>query len=75
MNAPIQGWLTLDEACAYTQRSRETVRRAAVQYQRTEGRDGLKGAQRQAHACWRFTVRDLDRWVEGLPPVRRGRAA
>lgn len=75
MTAPIQGWLTLDQACAYTQRSRETVRRAAVQYQRTQGREGLKGAQRTPHACWRFTTKDLDRWVEGQSPTRRGRVA
>lgn len=78
MSTPIQGWLTLDQACEYTQRSRETLRRAAVHYQRTQGREGLKGAQRKAHACWRFSVRDLDRWVEGDPPARSkrsGRAA
>lgn len=78
MSAPIQGWLTLNQACTYTQKSRETVRRAAVQYQRTGGRDGLKAAQPRPHACWRFTTKDLDRWVEGEAPARpkrSGRAA
>lgn len=70
MTAPIQGWLTLDEACRYTRRSRETVRRAAVHYQRTQGREGLKGAQPKPNACWRFAVPDLDRWVEGQRPRR-----
>lgn len=63
------GWLTLDEAAAYTGHHRETVRRAAVDYQR-DNRRGLRSAQRNAHACWRFQREDLDRWVMGQPPAR-----
>lgn len=63
------GWLTLDEAAAYTGHHRETVRRAAVENQRDPKR-GLRGAQQRAHACWRFKAEDLDRWIRGEPPAR-----
>lgn len=72
-------WFTLPEAMAYTRRSRETVRRAAVEYQRDNNK-GLKGYQSHPNACHRFHVEDLDRWIRGeapawdtrrLAPVRR----
>jgi hypothetical protein len=66
------GWLTLDQAAAYAGRHRETVRRAAVEYQR-DNRRGLRAGQRQTHACWRFKAEDIDRWIEGLPPTRPAR--
>jgi hypothetical protein len=70
-SAPVTpGWLTLDEAAAYTGRHRETVRRAAVEYQRSNSKAGLRAAQQKAHACWRFKAADLDRWVMGEAPAR-----
>ncbi len=66
--------MTLDEAADYARRSRETLRRAAVEFQRSDGRTGLRGFQRKAGACWRFTDRDVDRWIKGLPPERKAHA-
>jgi hypothetical protein len=63
-------WLTLSEACEYTRRSAETVRRAAVAYQRDNSK-GLRGFQSHPNACHRFHREDLDRWVMGLAPSRR----
>lgn len=63
------GWLTLDEAATYTGHHRETLRRAAVDFDRS-GNAGLRGFQRKAHATWRFKAVDLDRWVRGEPPAR-----
>ncbi|GAB3429966.1 helix-turn-helix domain-containing protein [Actinophytocola sediminis] len=68
MSAPT-GWLTLDQAAEYTGRHRETVRRAAVQFDRDPTK-GLRGFQRKSSACWRFKVEDLDRWVMGQAPKR-----
>jgi hypothetical protein len=68
VSAP-QGWLTLNEAARYTGRHRETVRRAAVAYQR-DSNTGLRSAQQRTHACWRFKTEDLDRWVLGERPKR-----
>lgn len=62
-------WMTLAEACAYTKRSRETVRRAAVAYQRND-RAGLRTFQPHPNACHTFHVGDLDRWMQGLAPAR-----
>lgn len=70
MTAVAQGWMSLDRAAEYTGRHRETLRRAAVEFQRTNGKAGLRAAQQRANACWRFKADDLDRWVEGLPPKR-----
>lgn len=64
------GWLTLGEAAEYTGHSYEWVRRAAVEYQRSSARSGLRGSQRKAGASWRFKRADLDRWVRGEPPAR-----
>lgn len=63
-------WLTLARAAEYTGHSYEWVRRAAVEYQRSSGRRGLRGSQRKAGASWRFKAVDLDRWVRGEPPAR-----
>jgi hypothetical protein len=69
MTAPA-GWLTLDQACEYTHLSREIVRRAAIEYQRSGGKKGLRAAQRVPSAPWRFKAADLDRWLMGEPPLR-----
>lgn len=60
-------WMTLDEASSYARRSRETLRRAAVECQR-KGDRGLKGHQPKPHACWRFQRDDVDRWIRGEAP-------
>jgi hypothetical protein len=65
-------WMTLPEACDYTRHSRQTVRRAAVEYQRDNSK-GLRGYQPHTNASWRFHVTDLDRWVRGEPPARSTR--
>lgn len=62
-------WMTLADACQYTRRSYETVRRAAVAFQR-DPRKGLRAFQERPHACYRFHRDDLDRWVMGQPPAR-----
>lgn len=66
-------WMTLQQVCDYAQRSYETVRRAAVECQRSSGERGLKGAQRDVNATWRFHVEDVDRWVAGEAPVAPAR--
>lgn len=67
-------WMTLAETCTYSRKSYETVRRAAVGYQRTSGRAGLKGEQPRVNACWTFHRDDVDRWIKGEPPVAPARS-
>lgn len=38
-------WMTVRETAAYTRRHKDTVLRALREYQRTNGRGGLRGAQ------------------------------
>jgi len=63
-------WLTLAEACEYTKHCTQTVRRAAVECDRSNGQRGLRGYQQRGHTPWRFRVEDLDRWLRGEPPAR-----
>ncbi|MER7009892.1 hypothetical protein ABT324_00490 [Saccharopolyspora sp. NPDC000359] len=62
--------MTVRETAAYTRRHKDTVLRALREYQRTNGRGGLRGAQPKPHACYRVRREDADRWMAGEPPAR-----
>jgi hypothetical protein len=66
--------MRLNEVAAYSRRHYETVRRAAVEYQRTAGKRGLKSSQPGTNACHIVHRDDVDRWLRGEVPARgRGR--
>ncbi|MEV0085225.1 hypothetical protein [Saccharopolyspora sp. NPDC050642] len=68
-------WMTVRETADYTRRHKDTVLRALREYQRTDGRSGLRGAQPKPHACYRVRRDDADRWMAGEPPARTRRLA
>jgi hypothetical protein len=64
----VSPWLTLREAAAYVRRSYETARRACVEYQRTDGRYGLKCTQGRPGTKILVLPADAVRWASGLKP-------
>ncbi len=55
-------YLDASEAAEYTRRSRSLITDAA--------RAGeLRGAQAKRKGKWTFRTTDLDRWLEGKPPL------
>jgi transposase len=68
----------MQEVANFAGLSYETVRRAAVEYDRTGGRSGLKTERRTPTSARRVHVAERDRWISGQKPVstkRRVRAA
>lgn len=55
--------LTVKEVAAYAKCAEETVRRACVTYQRTNGREGLRHYQRTAGGKYLFEVEDVRAWI------------
>ena len=64
----VSPWLTLREAAAYVRRSYETARRACVEYQRTDGRYGLKCSQGRSGTKYLVLPADAMRWASGKKP-------
>ena len=65
--------LTLYEVADFAGLSYETVRRAAVEYERTKGLSGLKTERRHPRAAYRVHVAERDRWLSGDKAVARGK--
>lgn len=63
-------WLTVRETARHVRRSYETVRRACVEYQRTDGRYGLKCSQPRPRAKILIRPADALRWINGAKPDR-----
>lgn len=62
-------WMTPREASVYTRSAYETIRRACVRYQRTNGAEGLKNSQGGPKTRILIHVKDADRWIRRLPPL------
>jgi hypothetical protein len=71
----VSPWLTTQEVAEFARVHEETVRRAAVEYQRSKGKSGLKTYQRKPNTEHRFTREDVDRWIAGEPPAAPAKAA
>jgi hypothetical protein len=61
-------WMTVREAARYARRSYETVRRACVENQRTNGQYGLKCAQSRPGTKILIQRVDVMRWMNGRKP-------
>jgi hypothetical protein len=68
-------WMTLDEVATYLRVHYETVRRAAVEYQQSKGKSGLKTSQRKPNTQHRVLRVDADRWIDGQQPAKGRRTA
>lgn len=66
----VSPWMTLRETATYVRRSYETVRRACKEYQRTDGRYGLKCAQGRDGTKYLIQRVDAMRWINGVAPAR-----
>lgn len=66
--------LTMQEVADFAGLSYETVRRAAVEYDQTGGRSGLKTERRTPTSARRVHVAERDRWVSAHKPARGKRA-
>jgi hypothetical protein len=66
--------LTLQEVADFAGLSYETCRRAAVEYEKTGGRSGLKTERRTPTSAHRVHVAERDRWISGHQAARQTRA-
>jgi hypothetical protein len=66
--------LTLQEVAEFAGLSYETCRRAAVEYERTGGRTGLKTERRTPTSAHRVHVAERDRWISGQKAARGKRS-
>lgn len=68
--APVGPWLSPKQAGIRAGRHERTVREALHEYQRTNGKSGLRGSQRGPNCTWRIDINDVDAWVRGEKPKR-----
>ena len=75
MTEALPEYLTLQEVARLGRRNYETVRRAAVEYQRSRGKSGLKTMQRVPRGKHVVRPDDAHRWIRGEAPAAPDRPA
>ncbi|MEU0465079.1 helix-turn-helix domain-containing protein [Amycolatopsis sp. NPDC006131] len=71
--AAVSPWLTVQEAAEYARAKPSTVRRACVEFQRSNGKRGLRSYQRTTRGAHLVHRDDLDTWIRGESPGKRRR--
>jgi hypothetical protein len=74
--AVVTPWMTVEEAAPYLRRHKKTVYALLRKYERTGGREGLKGGQPDGpNTKWFVHIADADRFMRGERPARPSRTA
>lgn len=67
-------WMTIEEAADYLRMHLRTVQQKALDYDRSNGKRGLKNVQPSGPGGKRLVhIGDADRWLESQPPSRGNR--
>lgn len=62
-------YLTRKEAATHARRSPELIWKACMEYQRSNGKRGLRHAQQRPNTRIYISIDDLERWMHGKPPI------
>lgn len=63
-------WMTAAEAATYFRLSIERLRRAGREYEKSNGRKGLKVCRPTRHSTFHLHHDDVVNWLQGNPPTR-----
>jgi hypothetical protein len=72
---PKSPWMTPQEAADYAREHKDTILRKCREYDESGGKAGLKNDQKVRNGRRKVHIEDLERYMEGLPPVRGQRRA